>query len=65
MDLGLETHPKEIRRIKRKGPLKKFLTIAIPIVVFIVANIVFWSWIASSYPNEQEEVARYDNGRQK
>lgn len=51
---------KEIRRIKRKGPLKKFLTIAIPIVVFIVANIVFWSWIASSYPNEQEEVARLD-----
>ena len=51
---------KEIRRIKRKGPLKKFLTIAIPILIFIVANIVFWSWIASSYPNEQEEVARLE-----
>ena len=51
---------KEIRRIKRKGPLKRFLTIAIPIVVFIVANFVFWSWVVSSYPNEQEEVARLE-----
>ena len=52
---------KEIRSIKRKGPLKKLLTIAIPIVIFILVNIVFWSWIASSYPNEQEEIARLES----
>ena len=51
---------KEIRKIKRKGPLKKFLIITIPIVAFVVANIAFWSWIASSYPNEQEEVERLE-----
>lgn len=52
---------KEIRRIKRKGPLKKFLIIAIPIVVFIVANIAFWSWVAAPDPEaEAEEVARLE-----
>jgi len=52
---------KEIRRIKRKGPLKKFLVIAIPIVVFIVANIAFWSWVATPDPKaEAEEIARLE-----
>ena len=36
------------------------MIIAIPVLVFIIANIAFWSWIASGYPNEEEEVARLE-----
>lgn len=51
---------REIRRIKRKAPLKKFLLIAIPVLVSIVVSVAFWMWVASSYPNEQEEVERLE-----
>ena len=51
---------KEIKRLRMKKPMRKFLKIAIPIFVVIVLNVAFWSWIASSYPNEQEEVTRLE-----
>lgn len=50
----------EIRRIKRKGPTRKLLKIFIPIISVIVVNVIFWSWIASGYNNEEEEVARLE-----
>lgn len=55
-----EKTQKEIKKIRRKGPLRKTLIIVIPIVAFILINVAFWSWIASSYNNEEEEVARLE-----
>ena len=51
----------KIRKAKRKGPLNKFLRIAVPIVVFIFLNIIFWSWVIAPDPKaEAEEVARLE-----
>ncbi|MBQ7399472.1 MAG: zinc ribbon domain-containing protein [Clostridia bacterium] len=55
-----EKTQKEIKKIRRKGPLRKTLIIVLPIVAFIVLNIAFWSWISSGYNNEEEEVARLE-----
>lgn len=49
-----------IKKIRRKGSLRKLLIIVLPILIFIGINIAFWSWVASSYPDEQEEVARLE-----
>lgn len=50
----------EIKKIRRKGPLRKVLKIALPIAVFILINVAFWSWIASGYNNEEEEIVRLE-----
>ena len=55
-----EKTQKEIKKIRRKGPLRKTLIIVLPIVAFILLNIAFWSWISSGYNNEEEEVARLE-----
>lgn len=55
-----EKTQKEIKKIRRKGPLRKTLIIVLPIVAFILINVAFWSWIASGYNNEEEEVARLE-----
>ena len=55
-----EKTQKEIKKIRRKGPLRKTLIIVLPIVAFILINVVFWSWISSGYNNEEEEVARLE-----
>lgn len=52
---------KDAKKIRRKDPLLKTIMIVLPIVIFIGLNIAFWSWVASSYPNEQEEVARLES----
>lgn len=51
---------KDIKKNRMKGPLQKVLKIALPIAVFIVLNITFWSWVASEGTSEQEEVARLE-----
>ena len=55
-----EKTQKEIKKIRRKGPLRITLIIVLPIVAFIFINVVFWSWIASGYNNEEEEIARLE-----
>ena len=56
-----EKAQKEIRKIRYKGPLRKLLIILLPIVAFFLINIAFWSWVASGYNNEEEEIARLES----
>ena len=55
-----EKTQKEIKKIRRKGPLRKTLIIVLPIVAFVLINVAFWSWVSSGYNNEEEEVARLE-----
>jgi len=56
-----EKTQKEIRKLRRKGPLRKTLIIVLPIVAFVLINVAFWSWISSGYNNEEEEVIRLES----
>lgn len=52
---------KEIKAIRRKGPLKKVLIIVVPIILIVGLNIAFWSWIISAANSSTEkEVARLE-----
>lgn len=55
-----EKTQKEIKQIRRKGPLRKALIIILPILAFIILNVAFWSWISSGYNNEEEEIIRLE-----
>lgn len=43
-----EKTAKEIKRIRRKGPLGKFIKIGVPIIIVLVVNIAFWGWLLFS-----------------
>lgn len=52
---------KEIKAIRRKGPLKKVLKIVVPIILIVGLNIAFWSWMISEANSmEEKEVARLE-----
>ena len=56
-----ERTSKEIKAIRRKGPLKKILLIVVPIILIIGLNIAFWSWVFAPDPKgEAKEVERLE-----
>ncbi len=58
-----EKTQKTIKRIRRKGPLGKFIKIGLPIIIFVVLNVIFWSWVlfSDSDPvNSDKEIARLE-----